>query len=300
MYRRLGLSRGWGRGGRPLLLAFGAVAGLLMGPAVEIILHWGTMEVVLLDVGQGDALAIRSPRGRWILVDAGPKTESFDAGARTVLPFLRRRGAGKVDLLVLTHPDMDHVGGAGAILREFPVGRVLDPGKAVGTDVFLEALEGAESGGVPWQVVRGGDSLNVDGIAIRVLWPSGETFRDANEASVVLELRFGAFSILLTGDAPSEVEEAFMPFLLSPRFQILKVGHHGSTTSTSSELLERISPEVALVSVGRRNRYGHPHPSVIRRLEASGVEILRTDEDGSVIIRARRDGLFRVRRLTPD
>ena len=300
LYRRLGLSRGWGRGGRPLLLAFGAVAGLLMGPAVEIILHRGTMEVVLLDVGQGDALAIRSPRGRWILVDAGPKTESFDAGARTVLPFLRRRGAGRVDLLVLTHPDMDHVGGAGAILREFPVGRVLDPGKAVGTDVFLEALEGAESGGVPWQVVRGGDSLNVDGIAIRVLWPSGETFRDANEASVVLELRFGAFSILLTGDAPSEVEEAFMPFLLSPRFQILKVGHHGSTTSTSSELLERISPEVALVSVGRRNRYGHPHPSVIRRLEASGVEILRTDEDGSVIIRARRDGLFRVRRLTPD
>jgi competence protein ComEC len=298
LYRQLRPSIGWGRGGRPLLLAFGAVAGLLIGPAIEIILHRGTMEVFLLDVGQGDALVIRSPRGRWIVVDAGPKTESFDAGARTVLPFLRRRGAGRVDLLVLTHPDMDHVGGAGAILREFPVGRVLDPGKAVGTDVFLEALLEAESSGVPWQVARGGDSLYVDGIALRVLWPPGEEDLGNNEASVVLELRFGAFSILLTGDAPSEVEEALLPALLSPEFQILKIGHHGSNTSTSPELLERLSPEVALISVGRRNRYGHPHSSVIQRLEASGVEIFRTDEDGTVIIKARRDGLFRIHRLT--
>ena len=191
--------------------------------------------------------------------------------------------------------------------------------------MFVGALEGAESSAVPWHVARVGDSLNLDGMALRVLWPPGEeapggqgngsgggsetpgiaarralAARGPNEASVVLELRFGEFSLLLTGDAPSEVEEAILPSLISPRVQLLKVGHHGSLTSTSPELLERLSPEVALVSVGRRNRYGHPHPSVLQRLEASGAEILRTDEQGTVIITARRDGLFRVHRLTPD
>jgi len=243
-------------------------------------------------------------------VDAGPKTESYDAGARVVLPYLRRRGVAALDLMILTHPDMDHVGGAGAILREYPVRGVMDPGMAVGTDVFLGALESARERRVPWAIGTAGDSLNLDGVALRVLWPRrGDAGEDpgleelmeklladdgANAVSIVLEIRYGAFSALLTGDAPAAVEEALLAQLLSPRIQLLKVGHHGSRTSTSPELLERISPELALISVGGRNRYGHPHPGVLRRLEAGEVRVLRTDRNGILTLKAREDGSFQV------
>ena len=299
-----------GGGGRTLLVV-GALSGLILWPVVGGVVGRGTVELVVLDVGQGDAVLLRSPRGRWILVDAGPKTEGYDAGARAVLPYLRRRGAGPLELLVLTHPDMDHVGGAEAILREYRVEGVLDPGLAVGTEVFLGALEGAREMGVPWRVGEAGDSLELDGVALRVLWPpNAEALRNpetrlrmaeldaadgANARSIVLELRYGTFSALLTGDAPAAVEETLLSRILSPRVQVLKAGHHGSRTSTSPELLERISPQVALVSVGGRNRYGHPHPEVIGRLEAAGVGVLRTDRMGTLTLRARRDGSFEVR-----
>jgi competence protein ComEC len=287
--------------GKGIRLAVGVLSGVMVWPLAERVVNRGILEVVMMDVGQGDALALRSPAGRWILVDAGPRTQSYDAGARRVVPYLRRRGVGEVALLVLTHPDMDHVGGARAVLEGISVERVLDPGRVVGTDVFLRALEGAEKESVPWFVARAGDSIHVDGVAFRVLWPPAEGGPSgSNESSVVLEVRFGQFSLLLTGDAPTEVEEAVLPHILSEEIQVLKVGHHGSSTSTSPELLERISPSVALISVGRRNRYGHPDGSVLGRLESLGARLFRTDEDGTVILRARRDGTFMVRRLTED
>jgi competence protein ComEC len=298
-------------GGRRTILLVGACSGVLLWPVAAGVAGRGVLELVVLDVGQGDALLLRSPRGRWILVDAGPKSESFDAGARIVLPYLRRRGVRNLDLLILTHPDMDHVGGAGAILREFPVRGVLDPGMAVGTEVFLDALEGARENGVPWAVGTAGDSLDLDGIALRVLWPRRAEIEPdsepdlelvdllaeegANGASVVLEIRYGDFAALLTGDAPAAVEEEILPRVLSPGVRVIKVGHHGSRSSTSPELLERISPDLAVISVGRRNRYGHPHDEVLRRLESEGVRILRTDRNGIVSIRAREDGGLSVR-----
>lgn len=302
---------------RSLLPAM-VLTGVLLWPLGDLALNRGTLEIVALDVGQGDALAIRSPAGRWILVDAGPRTETFDAGARRVLPYLRQRGVRELTFLILTHPDMDHVGGSGSILREFPVSAVLDPGRVVGSQVFLDALQGARTQGVSWRVVRAGDSLNLDGVALRVLWPPpapGErddregvstarrvrelALQGSNEASVVLELRYGDFSALLTGDATAEVEEAVLPLVLSPRVGILKVGHHGSVTSTSPELLERLDPEAAVISVGRRNRYGHPHGVVLRRMEEARIRIYRTDLDGTLRIRGRRDGSFQVSRPRP-
>lgn len=299
------------QGGGRTLLALGALSGLILWPVGDRVVGRGTVELVVLDVGQGDALLLRSPRGRWILVDAGPKNESFDAGARVVLPYLRRRGIAALDLMVLTHPDMDHVGGAEAVLREYPVAGVLDPGVPVGTGVFLGALEGARERGVPWRVAEAGDSLDLDGLALRVLWPPGagalkdpatlrqmealEAGEGANARSIVLELRYGDFSALLTGDAPAPVEEEVLSRILSPGIRVLKVGHHGSRTSTSPELLERISPELALVSVGGRNRYGHPHAEVLHRLQAGGAGVGRTDRSGTLTLRARRDGTFAVR-----
>jgi competence protein ComEC len=192
---------------------------------------------------------------------------------------------------------MDHVGGAPAILREFPVRVVADPGAAVGKGPFLDALTAARYREVPWRVLRSGDSLNLDGVALRVVAPDredeGSWGEDANIASIVLELRFGGFAALLTGDAPDSSERRFLSRLLSPRFQLLKVGHHGSSTSTSRELLDRADPEVALISVGRRNRFGHPAPGVLGRLSARGTRILRTDTHGTLVVKARPDGSYR-------
>jgi len=286
---------------RPLFVTWSVALGVLVGPVVTHFATRGVLELVILDVGQGDALLLRSPGNRWILVDAGPRTDRFDAGARTILPYLRRRGVRGLDLLVLTHADMDHVGGAPALLRGLPVQGVVDPGKAVGTGVFLEVLDAAQEQEVPWWAVQAGDSINVDGVALRIVSPEQaggdlESRRedDANTASLVLELRYGAFSALLTGDAPASSEVRFLPRLLSEGVQVLKVGHHGSSTSTTQELLDRVEPEVALVSVGRRNRYGHPHQAVLDRLHASGTLIFRTDLRGTMVVKARRDGTYEL------
>jgi len=273
----------------------------LVGPVVTHLATRGALELVVLDVGQGDAILLRSPEDRWILVDAGPRTDRFDAGARTILPYLRRRGVRGLDLLILTHADMDHVGGAPALLRGLQVRGVVDPGKAVGTKAFLEVLDAAQEKEVPWWAFKAGDSMNVDGVTLRVVSPEPnggdpETRRedDSNAASIVLELRFGDFSALLTGDAPASSEVRFLPRLLSEDVHVLKVGHHGSSTSTTQELLERVEPEVALVSVGRRNRFGHPHQAVLDRLHAKGTMIFRTDLQGILVVRARRDGTYEV------
>ena len=282
------------RGGRFRLLAGAVLAGLLLGPPLIRLRELGTMELVVLDVGQGDAALLRSPGGRWVLVDAGPSTGSFDAGAGTVLPYLRRRGVGKLELVILTHPDMDHVGGAASVLSEFPVGAILDPGVPAGTEAFLAVLESAGRRDVPWRVVEAGDSLNLDGMALRILAPEDEEEAQGDEgrngASIVLEVRFGSFAALLTGDAPVSSEALFLPRLLSSHVQVLKVGHHGSATSTGSDLLERADPEAALISVGRGNRFGHPAPEVLTRLERGGVRVVRTDLGGTLVVRAHRDG----------
>jgi competence protein ComEC len=178
---------------------------------------------------------------------------------------------------------------------------VVDPGTAVGKEVYLDVLEAAQERGIRWGVRGSGDSLNFDGIALRFLAPDSagraQAVSDANAASLIVELRYGAFTALLTGDAPVEAEERALEGLLSRRIQVLKVGHHGSATSTSPALLERGRPEAAIISVGRRNRYGHPHPGILERLEAGMVQVFRTDEDGAVVLKARRDGSYRIRSL---
>ena len=206
--------------------------------------------------------------------------------------------------MILTHPDEDHAGGLAAVLQNVSTRAVIGPGLSAGQSGHMDGLAEATQAGVPWRRAFAGDSWSVDGVDFRVLHPKrpepgtpDDTApgpnTDPNDWSVVLRVDYGRFSALLMGDADAEVEAGLLD---EPEVTLLKAGHHGSRTSTSDEFVRAVLPEYALISVGARNRYGHPDPLVLGRLERAGVHILRTDRDGSVGLVARRDGTVRVTR----
>lgn len=249
----------------------------------------GLAELHMMDVGQGDALALRTPRGRWVVLDAGRAWRGGDAGRTTVAPYLRRRG-GEVAAFILSHPHADHAGGAATVLRALKPRVYVDPGFVAPSGPYAESLREAERAGTAWRRARPGDSLVVDGVVVTLLAPDSAwaaSLRDANDASIVAMVRVGAVRFLLMGDA-EQAEEAWLVGRARDdalRADVLKVGHHGSRTSSGAALVARVRPRVALVSVGRGNAYGHPSASVMARLAAAGAQVLRTDELGSVVVR---------------
>ena len=251
-------------------------------------------ELHMIDVGQGDALALRSARGRWIVIDAGRSWIGGDAGRSTVAPYLAHRG-GDIALFVLSHPHADHVGGAASLFAMLHPHRFLDPGYVGTSQPYRVALEEARRDGIPWQRVHPGDSLIVDDIVLTALAPDSawaSQLSDANLASSVLIARIGPVRILFTGDAEGP-EEAWLlehaPDALHA--DVLKVGHHGSATSTTPAFLAAVRPRIALVSVGAHNSYGHPDPHVMNALRASNAATLRTDQLGTVVLRFLERGI---------
>ena len=285
---------------RVCLVMAGAGAGVSALRLGEDLMARGTLEITAIDVGQGDALAVRTPRNRWYLIDGGPRSATFDAGASRVVPYLQRRGVRRLEAIVLSHPDADHVGGLEAVIDAFPVGAVLGPGRTIGQAPHLAAVRAALARGSPWRQVKTGDVWSLDGVVFRVLHPGDQDLGDRpNDWSVILSIHFGDFDALLMGDAEETAEERVLPVLGEETIEVLKVGHHGSRTSTTPPLLERVSPRVAMISAGARNRYGHPAPSVLRRLAGAGATVLRTDRSGTVTVVGRPDGSHRVRPPRP-
>ena len=273
---------------RPSLVALLAGALLAWEPFVAAAAPRRDTELHLLDVGQGDAIALRTRANRWIVIDAGRTWATGDAGRSVVVPYIAHRG-GSVALFVLSHPHADHVGGAASVFAVLRPARFLDPGYVGATPAYLAALDEARLREIPWQRVRPGDSLQVDEVMLTALapdsaWAAG--LRDANLASTILLARIGTVRVLLTGDAEAE-EEAWL--LAQGRdaitADVLKVAHHGSGTSTTPAFLAAVHPRLALVSVGAHNSYGHPDPAVVRSLAATGAIIARTDRLGTVIVR---------------
>ncbi len=247
-----------------------------------------TLDAVFLDVGQGDAALITFPNGRTMLVDTGPRTTRSDAGRYTILPYLERRHIKRLDAVVITHPDSDHLGGLPAVLRGISVGRVLHSGLRHDSELYDETLHLLDSLNVPPEPVEVGDTILVDPfVRIHVLHPDQSRF-DAtpNASSVVLHVRYGRSTLLLLGDAERDQER-----LIVRRYgelaaaDAIKIGHHGSQTSSTALFLSRVirsNNSIAVVSAGERNRYGHPDSAVVRRLRSYGASIHRTDTQGAV------------------
>jgi competence protein ComEC len=253
------------------------------------------LTVSFLDVGQGDAIALRSPAGRWLLIDGGPRGPQGDAGRRVVVPFLRQAGATQLAAIVATHAHLDHFGGLPAVLDAFDPAFVLEPGQPVPDAGYLGFLGAVESDGAQWRPARRGDRLELDGVSIEVLspdsaWAVSQT--DINEESVVLLVTYGTTRLLLAGDAgvPTEAHLAGRV----GRVTLLKVGHHGSRGATSDRWLDELQPVEAVISVGTRNRYGHPAPETLGRLRKHGVTVLRTDEQGTITFTVSSHGTLAI------
>lgn len=288
-----------GRIRRPARWVLGASAGAVAALILPILPSAATLDIHMIDVGQGDALVLRLPSGEWIGIDAGPASENWDAGARRVVPYLRRHGARRLELLVLSHPHLDHLGGAAAVLDEIAVATLLDPAIPTASAPYLSLLERARERGIPLRPARSGTVLGRSGVRIEVLHPdpgdSATGFSvhgDPNDWSVVLLVEWGEAAVLLTGDAYASTEIGLTDRL--PALTVLKAGHHGSRTSTSRELLSATRPEWVMIPAGDGNSFGHPHREVMDRLADVGTRIVRTDRDGSVRLRLRRDGSVEV------
>ena len=284
---------------RAAVSVLSALGVLWAGQAALSLSGRGTLRIVAIDVGQGDAIALRTPRGRWFLVDAGPRGfGGSDAGLTRVVPYLHGQGARRLEAIVLTHPDEDHAGGLASVLRHVPAGAVLGPGFSGGQSGHMDGAAEARRARIPWRRAAAGDAWTVDGVDFEVLspargGPSGHSAASSpNEWSVVLRVSFGGFSALLMGDADAAVESRLLD---RGPVTLLKVGHHGSRTSTSEDFVRAVSPGYALIPVGARNRYGHPDPAVLARLARAGAHVYRTDLDGTVTLTAREDGSVTVK-----
>jgi competence protein ComEC len=250
----------------------------------------GRLRLTLFDVGQADATLVELPDSSRLLVDSGGMpfgSDSFDIGSRVLAPALWALGVRRLDTLVLTHGDPDHIGGAASVISDFAPAELWEGVPVLRHRPLQEVLDKARDAGVAVTQRLAGDEWDRGKARVRVLHPVApdwERQRVRNDDSLVLEVVYGEVAVLLLGDVGVEVERSILPQLTQARHRILKVGHHGSRTSTSQELLDHWRPEIALISCGRGNTFGHPAPDVLGRLNSIGSRIYRTDVDGQVTI----------------
>ena len=256
-------------------------------PLAEEAAPGGNLRIYAMDVGQGDGLLVISPQGKSVLIDAGP-TEAGDE----VIAALRKHGVKQLDLVVATHPHADHIGGMKKVFDTFRVKKFLDSGQTYGSATYEKLLREIQENKVGYVKAQRGQTIELDpGIKFEVLNPgkqfltevrSGGSLENAN--SVVLRLSYGDFAMLFTGDAEFETEAQMMESGVNLKAQVLKIGHHGSRHATSGKFLETVNPQIAVISDGANNDYGHPSQFTLDRLKKANIKTFRTDLNGEIEI----------------
>ncbi len=237
----------------------------------------GVLEVHFIDVGQGDSILIKTPQKN-ILIDGGNR-------GTTALNYIRNQGVNALDFIISTHPHADHIGGLINVIQSIQVGEVIDPAVPHTTKTFEEYITLIDQKGIWFTEGRAGMKWDVGGGAtIHILHPTSPSQSDLNNASIVVRLTFGEVSFLFAGDAESAAESQILNRGYELNSTILKVGHHGSKTSTTQAFLKAVKPEAAIIMCGKTNAYGHPHQDILNKLSAANVEIYRTDLHGSIVV----------------
>ncbi|KKW14379.1 MAG: Beta-lactamase domain protein [Parcubacteria group bacterium GW2011_GWA2_50_10b] len=238
------------------------------------------LSVYFLDIGQGDAIFIDTPGDRHILLDGGPNRKVL-AELGKILPF----GEKRIDVMIESHPDRDHIGGLPEVVSRFDVGMFLEPGVESDNTIDDELKRRIIEKKIPSILARRGMVLNFgDGVKLTILFPNQDVSRwETNDASIVAKLEYGENSFLLTGDSPIKTENILLKLdseILDSN--VLKAGHHGSRTSTAAAYAAAVSPEYAVISAGKDNSYGHPHKEVLDILQKIGVKTVSTAESGTI------------------
>ena len=246
------------------------------------------LEVSFLDIGQGDAALIETPNNKTILVDGGPPDKAVLRELGRSLPFWQRR----IDLVILSHPHDDHFGGLTAVAERYSIGAVILSDFPYNTPPYQEFIVTLKNKKIPIVYAKQED-ITVDGVILNFIFPSDSLaeskIENPNNASLVFRLSYGEVDILFTGDAETELETELLKISKAElSAEILKLGHHGSDTSSTEAFLDTVNPELAIASAGNDNSYGHPSPRILRRLERRGIKSYRTDQDGT--IRLKIDG----------
>ena len=237
------------------------------------------LAVHFLDVGQGDSILVQFPDGCVMLIDAGP-----DGSGTSVISYLKQQGIKKIDYLVATHPHADHIGGMAAVIKEFDINKVYMPKVTHTSKTFEDMLLAIKSKGLKITPARAGVSIfEEDGLQAIFTAPCGSDYDSLNNYSAVVKIQYGSTSYLLTGDAEDLSEKEMLASSMNLQADVLKVGHHGSSSSTTPEFLKLVSPEYAVILVGAENKYGHPHQETLDNLVDAGVMVHRTDKEGTII-----------------
>ncbi len=243
----------------------------------------GQLTVAFLDVGQGDAVYIEGPNGNQVLYDAGPPSGEALRSLSTVMPFWDR----SLDVIILSHPDQDHIGGFPEILRRYRVSTAIEPGSVSNNGTHAEVERAITAEGATHLLARRGMTIDLgDGAILEVLYPDRDmSHMETNSSSIVLRVRYGETAFLLSGDLPINVENYLaMTEGNELHADVFKLGHHGSRTSSGEAFLAAVHPSLAVGSMGRGNSYGHPHKETLERLKKAGIPLLRTDEEGTIVL----------------
>ncbi len=263
-----------------LVLALGWLFSLAQQPEASS----GQLTLRVLDIGQGDALLLTTPHGRAVLIDGGPDNR--------VLSYLYRflPTPHVIDLIIATHNHADHITGLTATLRELPTQAVWISGALHTTSTYEQFIRAIDQHSKV-RAVHAGESVQIDGVTLRVLYPledmTDQQPENTHSSTIVSKVTYGATSFLLTGDLEAEDEQKMLEHerdLLSST--VLKVPHHGSHNASTDDFLSVVSPKVALVSVGQDNKFGHPHADTLERLRQHDIQILRTDQQGTITCRS--------------
>jgi len=251
----------------------------------------GVLTVAFLDIGQGDAIYIEAPNGNQILIDGGPSSGALLRALGGVMPFWDR----SIDVVIATHPDQDHVGGLPAVIENMRVDSVLTTKNTSDTGAY-SAFEKAATKNDPRRILaRANERVILDnGVVLEILFPDRDTENwESNTSSIIARLSYGEESFLFTGDAPESIEK----YLVSKssgtlHSSVLKLGHHGSRTSSSKIFLSAVDPKYAIISAGKNNKYGHPHKEVTNLLGELKIPAVSTYEQGTIIFKTNGKDLW--------
>ncbi|ABY93611.1 MAG: Beta-lactamase domain protein [Caldanaerobacter subterraneus] len=238
-----------------------------------------SLTVNYIDVGQGDSIFIQTPSGKTMLIDAGTP----EMGSK-VIKYIKSQGINKIDVLIGTHPHNDHIGGIVEIIKTFKIGKFYMPKVTTTTRTFEEVLKAAKSKGLSINVAKTGVVIDLgDGIIAKMLAPNSSHYEDLNNYSAVIKITYGNTSFLFTGDASEQSEKEMLSKGYNLKADVLKIGHHGSSSSSTWAFLKAVHPKYAVISCGKYNDYGHPHKETMKKLRSLGIIVYRTDECGTVI-----------------